>query len=151
MAKSTLPRKISAGARLEDQIETIRKDAYQEGYAAAMQGVLAFTTPVKAPARAPAKSKAKAPTKPAAKGAAKPAVQAGTRRRGSRGSNATSVADALKGLPEQTGRGADIRKSLSANGITMAFTSIRHSLNQLQARGEATLDPDGKTWHAINA
>jgi hypothetical protein len=39
-----------------------------------------------------------------------------------------------------------IRKALAARGISMAYTSIRHALGQLQARGEASVADDGKTW-----
>jgi hypothetical protein len=52
----------------------------------------------------------------------------------------------LAGLPEHTGPAAAIRKALADNGITMAYTSIRHALGQLQARGAASVADDGKTW-----
>ena len=136
----------SAISQLEAQIETIRREAYQQGYAAAMQAVTDFATGI-------AKSKTVAPTsrrpreasptptsrRPQSKGPT-------TRRRMSRGDNARHVAEALRGLPDHTGTAAAIRKALASNGVSLAYTSIRHALGQLQTRGDVTAGEDGKTW-----
>jgi hypothetical protein len=149
----------SAITQLQDQIEIIRQDAYNEGYAAAMQAVLnlakqptfggrsrkaaqpAQVSTSKAPARAPVKA-------PARKAA--PETPAPTQTRASRGNNAALIFDALKGLPDQAGRAGDIRKALSAVEVDLSFTSIGHSLRQLQARNQVTVEEDGKTWHATS-
>jgi hypothetical protein len=52
----------------------------------------------------------------------------------------------MNGLPDRTGPAAAIRKALAGKGIDMSYTSVRHSLGQLQARGEASVADDGKTW-----
>src|SRR5580704_16920826 len=95
---------------------------------------------------------------PPAKAAALPAPRRGrprgaaakpraARRRPQRGTNARLIAEVLKALPSGTGRPADIRAALTRDkGVTMAYTSIRHSLGQLQARGEVSAGADGKTW-----
>jgi hypothetical protein len=64
----------------------------------------------------------------------------------SRGNNARHIAGALTTLPDRTGPAAAIRKALAEKGINLAYTSIRHALGQLQARGQATVADDGKTW-----
>ena len=157
----------SAITQLQDQIEIIRKDAYNEGYAAAMQAVLnlakqpafggrsrkaaqpAQASTSKAPGRAPVKAQVKTPAGKAVKEAA-PETPAPTQTRASRGNNAALIFDALKGLPDQAGRAGDIRKALSAVEVDLSFTSIGHSLRQLQARNQVTVEEDGKTWHATS-
>jgi hypothetical protein len=135
----------NAITELQDQIEIIRQEAYNEGYAAAMQAVLNFA---KQPAQVSiSKAPVKAPARKAAKTAA-PKTPSPTQARASRGNNAALTFDALKGLPDHAGRAADIRKALSATEVDLAFTSIRHALGQLQARGQVTVAEDGKTWRA---
>ncbi|HUI34933.1 MAG TPA: hypothetical protein VLX67_05385 [Stellaceae bacterium] len=143
----------TAMLQLQDQIEAIRREAYAAGYAAAMQAIRDFAArpgTAAAPVRrgrsakaAPAAGRRGRP--PSARAAAKP--RSAGRRRPQRGTNARLVAEILKALPASSGRPADIRAALTRDkGVTMAYTSIRHSLGQLQARGEVTGDPDGKTW-----
>ncbi len=147
----------SAVAGLQDQIETIRREAFDAGYSAAMRAVSEFTAgPAKsktttakvAPLRAAEPSAATRPgrsqAKPAARKAGRPTGVA--RRKTSRGDNARHVAEAMNGLPDRTGPAAAIRKALAGKGIDMSYTSVRHSLGQLQARGEASVADDGKTW-----
>ena len=43
-------------------------------------------------------------------------------------------------------RPAVIRKALQEWGVSMAFTSIRHALGQLEARNAAEQVGDSKTW-----
>jgi len=129
----------TALTQLQDQIEIIRREAYQDGYDAAMQAVLAF---VKRPG--PTNAKLTVETSSAKASAKKTGPAAPVRHKELRGHNAVLVSDALKSLPNHTGRGADIRKAVK--GKNLAFTSIRHALEQLQARGEVSLADDGKTW-----
>ena len=67
-------------------------------------------------------------------------------RRPQRGSNAQMVAEILQKAAPSALRPAEIRKALQDKGITMAFTSIRHSLGQLEARNAAEQVGDSKTW-----
>jgi hypothetical protein len=146
MAKTAL-------TQLQDQIEAIRQEAYDAGFAAAMQAVRDFAArPAAAPARAP-RTAAPPPVKPAARRGRPPKAVAaarpvsGSARRPHRGTNSRLVAEVLKGLPSGTGRPADIRRSLQNDkGVAMAFTSIRHALGQLAQRNEAEASGDGKTW-----
>ena len=114
----------SAVAGLQDQIETIRREAFDAGYLAAMRAVSEFTA-------GPAKSKTttakaaslraaepRAATRPArsqAKPGARKAVRptGAARRKTSRGDNARHVAEAMNGFPDRTGPAAAIRKALA--------------------------------------
>lgn len=152
MAKSqAMTQTSSAVAQLQDQIETIRQEAFQEGYQAAMRAVLDFTaanpkTPRPETATAsPAPRRAQSQPKPAPPPRKTPSGAA-PRPKTSQGDNARHVAEAMTTLHDRTGPAAAIRKALAAKGINIAYTSIRHALDQLQARGEATLADDGKTW-----
>ena len=155
MAKSN-----SAVTQLQDQIETIRRDAYNEGYSAALQAVLNFAkqpiaepqtrsaTTRKSPAKAPARRQVAAV--PAAPQAASPKGETASRaprQMGRRGENAPLIEAALKSLPNHTGRAGDIRKAIKEQHETeLAFTSIRNALGQLQKDSKVTLAKDGKTW-----
>src|SRR5215469_6035727 len=159
MAKSNSPI-----TQLKDQIESIRRDAYSEGYSAAMQVVLNFAKqPAAKPQTRPATSK-KSPTKATArrKVAAAPAApqaasatsskgetasRAQKQRMGRRGENAPLIEAALKSLPNHTGRAGDIRKAIKEqHEAELAFTSIRNALGQLQKDSKVTVAEDGKTW-----
>jgi hypothetical protein len=150
MAKSTVIQPHNAVAQLQDHIEAIRQQAYQEGYEAALQAVRDFAAGSTGTA---AKSKtATAPQTRTAKATADPANPAGrkvpapTRRRTGRGDNARHIAEVMANLPDWAGKAADVRKALADKGIDLPFTSIRHALGQLQARGDVSLADDGKTW-----
>lgn len=139
----------TALTQLQDQIEAVRREAYAAGYAAAMQAIRDFAA---RPAAAPTQRGRPAKLAPAAPRRGRPRAAAAkprraARRRPQRGTNARLVAEVLKALPSGTGRPADIRAALTRDkGVTMAYTSIRHSLGQLQARGEVATGADGKTW-----
>jgi hypothetical protein len=159
MAKSNSPI-----TQLKDQIESIRRDAYSEGYSAAMQVVLNFAkqpaakpqtrpaTTKKSPAKATARRKvAAAPAAPQAASATsskgETASRAQKQRMGRRGENAPLIEAALKSLPNHTGRAGDIRKAIKEqHEKELAFTSIRNALGQLQKDSKVTLAGDGKTW-----
>ena len=155
MAKSS-----SAVAQLQDQIKTIRNEAYNDGYRAAMQAVLNFAkqpttgpqtrsaTTRKSPAKASAGRKvAAAPAAPQAASPKGGTASRARRRMGRRGENAPMIEAALKSLPNRTGRAGDIRKAIREQHETeLAFTSIRNALGQLQKDSKVTLANDGKTW-----
>jgi hypothetical protein len=145
----------SAVTELTAHIESIRQEAYNEGYAEAMRAVVEFSTsgtakPTTTTAKRPSakaistKSTITTTAEPRRQGRvrATPAV----RRTTSRGDNARHIAEALSALPEGTGPAAAIRKVLAAKGFDMPYTAIRHALGQLQARGEASVAEDGRTW-----
>ena len=158
MAKTAL-------SQLQDQIEAIRREAFEAGFAAAMQAVRDFAgRPAAAASHAPEpRSRATAAAKPAedpirrrgrrADTKAAPAVsRRSTTRRPQRGTNAQLIAEVLKAMPSRTARPAEIRKVLEGEkGIAMAFTSIRHALGQLAARNEVAASEDGKTWRYVGS
>jgi hypothetical protein len=159
----------SAVTDLTDHIETIRQEAYKEGYAAAMRAVVEFSgsgtakskpTTAKAtaakgiPAKATtAKSTTAKPTtaKPATASQAGPRRQRRdqaepTSRQTRRGDNARHIAEAMMVLPDRSGPAAAIKKVLAGKGHDLPYTSIRHGLGQLQARGKVSVAADGRTW-----
>ena len=156
MAKSN-----SAVTQLQDQIETIRREAYNEGYSAALQVVLNFAKqPIAEPqTRSATTRKSPAKRAPSTRGAplavqtqatppkGETASRAPRQRMGRRGENAPLIEAALKSLPNHTGRAGDIRKAIKEQHETeLAFTSIRNALGQLQKDSRVTLAGDGKTW-----
>ena len=151
MAKSN-----NAVTQLQGQIESIRQEAYNDGYGAAMQAVLNFAKqpPVEPQTRTATSRKAparrKVATAPAAPRTASPKaenVSRAPRQMGRRGENAPLIEEALKSLPNHTGRAGDIRKAIKEQHETeLAFTSIRNALGQLQKDSRVTLAEDGKTW-----
>ena len=139
----------SAVTELTAHIEFIRREAYNEGYAAAMQAVVEFSTSGTAKPKATAARVTSA--KPSAATTAAPRRQRRAQakpptRQTRRGDNARHIAEALMTLPDHTGPAAAIKKALAEKGHDMAYTSIRHGLGQLQARGEASVAEDDRTW-----
>jgi hypothetical protein len=141
--------------QLQDQIEAVRREAYAAGYAAAMQAIREFATRPAAAGNgaAPAPGRAAKPvpaTAPARRGpkpgaAARPARAA--QRRPQRGTNARLITEILKEAGSDFIRPAAIRTALQRDkAVTVAFTSIRHALGQLEARGEVEQSADGKSW-----
>jgi hypothetical protein len=151
----------SAVTELTDQIEAIRLEAYNEGYAAAMRAVVEFSTSATAKrkatrASATSANPADATTSPPQRKRVPRAVidRAGKKRvlakpvvrHTRRGDNARYIAEAIMALPGHTGPAAAIKKALAAKGHEIPYTSIRHGLGQLQARGEVSMAEDGRTW-----
>jgi len=156
MAKTAL-------TQLQDQIEAIRREAYNAGYTAAMQAIRDFVarptaastpTPRARVTKPPAVAKVakvvkatkatKATPQRRRRAAAKAPAAA---RRPQRGTNAKLIAEVLQGMPSGTARPAEIRSALQRDkGVAMAFTSIRHALGQLATRNEVEATADGKTW-----
>ena len=143
----------SAVTGLTEQIESIRREAYTEGYAAAMRAVAQFSTsgtmkPKAAAANAPAVKTpaAKSATARTAAPRQKRARINPAPRQARRGDNVRHIAEAMMALPDRSGPAAVIKKALAGKGYDISYTSIRHGLGQLQARGEASVAADGKTW-----
>lgn len=144
----------TAMTHLQEQIEAIRREAYEAGYAAALHAIREFTTRPAAAATAAPRGRPRAqaaPAKPAARRGRRPAANApATRKRPQRGSNARLIAEVLKGMPSGMAKPAEIRKALQEDkGVAMAFTSIRHALGQLATRNEVTASEDGKIWRYL--
>jgi hypothetical protein len=139
----------TAVTELTDHIESIRQEAYKEGYEAALRAVVEFST------AGTAKPKATVAKTSSAKSTAATIAAPQQRRRAQakpaprqtrRGDNARHIAQAMMTLPDRTGAAATIKKALAKKGHDLPYTSIRHGLGQLQARGQASLAADGKTW-----
>ena len=152
----------SAATDLTDYIETIRREAYNDGYAAAMRAVIEFSGSGSTKSKATsakatsAKTVTKATTAKKTQAKATAATTAPRRQRRTqtkpaarqarRGDNARHIVEAMMVLPDHTGPAAAIKKVLSDKGHDLPYTSIRHGLGQLQARGEASVAQDGRTW-----
>jgi len=138
----------SAVTELTAHIESIRQEAYNEGYAAAMRAVAEFSSGTAKPKVIVAK-RTSVKTTTAATVAPKrqrPASAKPASRQMRRGDNMRHIAEAMMMLPAQTGRAGAIKKVLAEKGHDIPYTSIRHGLGQLQARGEASVAEDGRTW-----
>jgi hypothetical protein len=137
----------TAVTELTDYIESIRQEAYNEGYVAAMQAVVEFSTSGSAKpkttatrataARAAAikKTAAKSTTATAAPRRQRHAKAKPAPRQTHRGDNAWRIAEAMMTLSNCTGPAAAIKKALAEKGHDIPYTSIRHGLGQLEARG----------------
>jgi hypothetical protein len=139
----------TAVTELTEHIESIRQEVYKEGYAAAMRAVAEFSTSRPAIPKASA-TKATASKATTASTAAPPRLRRTQAKTASqqtrRGDNARHIAEAMMTLPNHSGPAAVIKQALAQKGHALAYTSIRHGLGQLQARGEASVGADGKTW-----
>ena len=145
----------TAMTQLEEQVEAIRKEAYDTGYAAAMRAVREFAggSPSAAVAAVVSTGRKSATTvKPRLRRSAATALKPQSRARPSqpkRGTNALLITEVLKGMQGST-RAADIRKALQRDkGVSIAFTSIRHALDRLAQRGEVEASVDHKTWRYV--
>jgi hypothetical protein len=154
--------KTTAVNQLQEQIEAIRREAFAQGYAAAMQAVrdlAAKPAPSgEAAGAAPRRSQRVARRAPAAtesrrgrpRAAAAPAVRRTGRPaagRPQRGTNARFVEEVLQSNAPRALRPAEIRSTIQRDkGVAMAFTSIRHALGQLEARHAAEQVGESRTW-----
>ncbi|HEV8679916.1 MAG TPA: hypothetical protein VGQ90_11110 [Stellaceae bacterium] len=153
MAKTAL-------TQLQDQIEAIRREAFAAGYAAAMQSIREFTAkpaPGAEPAVAPPQRRPRAarpaPAPPAPRqrqpraAAAPPRARRAAAARPQRGTNARLVEEVLQSNAPRALRPAEIRSAIRRDkGVALAFTSIRHALNQREERRTAEQVADSKTW-----
>jgi hypothetical protein len=164
--------KTTAVNQLQDQIEAIRREAYAQGYAAAMQAIREYaarpasaaqpaatargaprrtgrrgrpaTTASAAPSAAPSTTRGRrraSPERPARAG------RGGRAARPQRGTNARLIQEVLQAMAPRAARPTEIRDALRKDkGVSMAFTSIRHALGQLEARKTVEQVADSKTW-----
>jgi hypothetical protein len=147
----------TAVTQLQQQIDEVRREAFAAGYAAAMQAIREAAS-----RSAPeAGSTAAVPRRRGRARQAAPAAQPTRRaraiggsarssrsaaRRPQRGTNARLIEEILQASAPRAVRPAEIRKALQDKGVTMAFASIRHALDQLEARNAAEQIGDSKTW-----
>jgi len=154
-------------SRFQQQIEAIRREAFEEGHAAAMKAVgeLASRTAPQSHGGAAAPSrnqseprKAASPLRTSTAVRRSPAdgrtraVARITRRsrgrRAERGANARMIQEVLKKAAPRAVRQADIRNALQKKGISLTFPSIRHALGQLEARRAAKQVRNSRTWRS---
>jgi len=147
----------TAVSQLQEQIEAIRREAFAAGFEAAMQSVRQFAsrqTPdvgslSTEPARRRAADRTRAPGSPQQRGntANAPPRRAATAGRPQRGTNARLVEEVLQSNAPRALRPAEIRGTIQREkGVSIAFTSIRHALGQLEARRIAEQVADSNTW-----
>jgi HTH-type transcriptional regulator/antitoxin HigA len=130
------------GLALKQQIDELRQEAYDTGYAAAMRAVVEFST--SGPENPKATAAMTGAPRRQRREQAKPAP-----RQIRRGDNARHIAEAMMTLPNHTGPAAAIKKALAEKGHDIPYTSIRHGLGQLATRNEVTVSEDGKTWRYV--
>jgi len=163
----------TALTELQKQIEAIQREAFAEGYAAAMQAVHELCsrsvpeqddkaavpngngraegqTPAPDPNEATIPLRASNPDRRSTrKRATVLGTDLGTRRsqrgRAKRGSNALRIEQLLKDTRRAV-RQADIRNALMKKGVLLFFPSIRYALGQLEARRAVKQVGNSRTW-----
>jgi hypothetical protein len=146
----------TALSQLQAQIEAVRREAYEAGYAAAMAAIREVAARPAAAAATPAvPPQAVEPTRRGRRLSAKKVMSPAAKaigRRPRRGTNAQMIAEVLQAIAPRAARPTEIRQALQRDkGIDIAFTSIRHALGQLEARQTVELDDDHKTWRYLGA
>jgi hypothetical protein len=129
----------TAMTRLQHEIDAVRREAFAEGYAAAMRAVSEFASrpPPEALPQDPVDNAIRAPAAPP--------------RRLRRGTNATLVASVLQSIAPRAARPTEIRDALRREkGVALAFTSIRHALGQLEARRAAEQVAHSRSWRYLS-
>ncbi|HUC71081.1 MAG TPA: hypothetical protein VMS01_07820 [Stellaceae bacterium] len=129
--------------RLQDEIEAVRREAFAQGYAAALQSVREFVSR-QLPAAAAASDAVLVDS-------ARPRDQERPyNRRPRRGTNAKLIESVLLSIAPRAARPTEIRNVLRREqGVALAFTSIRHALGQLEARRVAEHVAHSKTWRYL--
>jgi hypothetical protein len=158
---------------LQAQIEAIRREAFAEGYAVAMQAVKELAArsapqqtdmavvpngsessdsqieqPEPNPAAIPLRTGTPVRRSPAKRPTAR-AATTGSRSRGSRakrGINAQMIQEILKAAAPRAVRQAEIRRTLQERGVSLAYFSIGHALGQLRARKAVRQVGKSGTW-----
>jgi hypothetical protein len=159
---------------LQNRIEAIRREAFDEGYAAAMNAVHELASrlvpqqsdkpavpngsesaesetvrPEPNQAARPLRTSDPARRAPAKRPTAR-AETSGTRRSGrgraKRGTNAKMIQEILKKAAPRAVRQAEIRKALKERSVSLAYPSIGHALGQLKARKAAKQVGKSGTW-----
>jgi hypothetical protein len=143
---------------LNEQIKLVRQEAYAAGFDGAMRAIRAFSEKavpsepvsrrsqraVRAPRPAPAPSPRPKRAPATAKVPKEHRTAAAPRR--ARGANTQLVKQVLQANAPRPMRPVEIRRAIQRDkGTSIAFTSIRQSLDQLEAR-KIVEQVDGKTW-----
>jgi hypothetical protein len=130
----------TALTRLQNEIAAVRREAFSEGYAAAMRSVQEFVSRPLPGAAARDESEA-IEARPASN------YRRPVDRRPPRGANAKLIESVLQSIAPRAARPSEIRNVVRhQRGVALAFTSIRHALAQLEARRVAEQVADSKTW-----
>src|SRR5215472_9469405 len=135
--------------QLQRQIEAVRREAYAEGYAAAMRRVHDFAA---RPPDGPAACRTAPPVTPLARSDRSHPATNDRPRRPPHGTNARMVTAVLRSIAPRAARPSEIRQLLLCEqGVALAFTSIRHALAQLTANHFAEQVADTKSWRHVPA
>ncbi len=135
----------TALTRLQDEIDAVRREAFAEGYAAAMRSVREFASRLPPPAELERQARLRA--EPAVIASAAPSQP----RRPRRGTNARLIESLLQSIAPRAARPTEIRNVLRRDqGVALAFTSIRHALSQLEARRVAEQVAHSKSWRYLD-
>ena len=147
----------TAAAEFQAQIEKIRREAFEAGYATAMQAVKELASqPARNSSRTAAAPNgrrrgrsgqaAAEPNGPRRVNATSKAIRRSVVGKSQRGANALRVQEVLKATSPRAVRPAAIRKALQEKGIGISFPSLRHALRQLAARKAAMQVGNTRTW-----
>jgi hypothetical protein len=145
----------TAVSQLQEQIEAIRREAFAAGFEAAMRSVRQFAATQMPDVRTAEPARPRRSRRSRADGASPHSgAAANASRRGSvapgrlqRGTNARLVEEVLQSNAPRALRPAEIRGTIQRDkGMAIAFTSIRHALGQLDARGAIEQVADTNTW-----
>ncbi len=134
----------TALTRLRDEIDAVRREAFAEGYAAAMCSIREFASQQPPPTELERQSHLGIE-------ADGPCSAASNRpRRPRRGTNAKLIEFVLQSIAPRAARPTEIRNTLRRDqGVALAFTSIRHALGQLEARRVAEQVAHSKSWRYL--
>ncbi len=134
----------TALTRLRDEIEAVRREAFAEGFAAAMQSIREFASRLPPPPEP--EPQARLRTEAAAPASTAPSPSCRPRR----GTNAKLIESVLQSIAPRAARPTEIRNVLQRDrGVALAFTSIRHALGQLEARHVAEHVTHSKSWRYL--
>lgn len=165
--------------QLQAQIDAIRRDAFAEGYAAAMKKIHEVASqsvrqqsdkpavpngsgrggneterPEPNQAAIPLRTRNAVRHSPAKRRATGRAATNTRRSRGGRakrGTNARMVQEILQKAAPRAVRQAEIRRALEQRGVSLAYPSISHALGQLKARKAARQVGKSGTWRYSSA
>lgn len=130
--------------RLQDEIDAVRREAFAEGFTAAMQSIRDFAS--RPPPCAELERQAHSRSEAAAPASTTPIPS----RRPRRGTNAKLIESVLQSIAPRAARPTEIRNVLRRDrGVALAFTSIRHALGQLEARRVAEHVAHSKSWRYL--
>jgi hypothetical protein len=164
----------TALTELQNQIEAIEREAFAEGYAAAMQAVKelaarsapqqndkaavpngsesidsAIEQPEPNRAAIPLRTGTQVRRSPAKRPTGRAATTGRSRSRhgrAKRGTNARIIQEILKAAAPRAMRQAEIRRTLEGRGVSLPYPSIGHALGQLRARKAARQVGKSGTW-----